>query len=158
MKKDACMYTLYHMLSFILFIVPIFLIYLLPPFSLSTSSCRLQDTKKGGPNSHGDQEYSKPAPLFGHFQALICSPSEWPTGKELRDSWVYCQCLNCDFLSTSGLKWYEDDSLNSVFCWPWLDGADAAQSGSQGCITIKIEGKSPVRARFEYLFWLRSSC
>lgn len=39
------------MLSFILFIVPIFLIYLLPPLSLSTSSCscRLQDTKKGEP-------------------------------------------------------------------------------------------------------------
>lgn len=37
--KDACMYTLYHMLSFILFIVPIFLIYLLPRLSPNTSSC-----------------------------------------------------------------------------------------------------------------------
>lgn len=33
------MYTLYHMLSFILFIVPIFLIYLLPRLSPNTSSC-----------------------------------------------------------------------------------------------------------------------
>jgi len=159
MKADACMYTLYHMLSFILFIVPIFLIYLLPRFSPNTSSCSFR-LYTAGYQKRGGQESSTMArgtvsqhhclSVFQPWCALLEEASWW----ELRDAWV-CQCLNCDFSSTSGLKRYERGGLNSMLPmsallveWPWWDGAGGALSHSQGCVAVKIKGNSPLGIRF----------
>lgn len=128
------MYTLYHMLSFILFIVPIFLIYLLPHLSPNTSSCSFRLCSAGyqkgvGRNTPwwlGVQQASPAVCALSYPDVLCRRGAPW---KESRDTWV-CQCLNCDFSSTSGLMRSEHSGHSSVSLlstllveWPWWDGA-----------------------------------
>lgn len=120
------MYTLYHMLSFILFIVPIFLIYLLPRLSPNTSSCSYRLCTAGyqkgvGKSTPGWRGGSASQHCCLCIVLPWCAPQEggarWG---ELRDAWV-CWCLNCDFSSASGLTWSEHGGRSSVsplsHCW-----------------------------------------
>lgn len=137
--KDACMYTLYHMLSFILFIVPIFLIYLLPHLSPNTSSCSYTLCSAGyqkgvGRNTPwwlGVQQVS-PAVCALSYPDVLCrrgAPQE-----ELRGTWV-CQCLNCGLSSGSGLRRSEHSGHSAVSLLstllvelPWWDGAGSVSA------------------------------
>lgn len=117
------MYTFYHMLSFILFIVPIFLMYLLPCLSPITSSCSFRLCTAGyqkgvGKNTPCGWGFSKSALLCVHYPTLMCSAGGacW---EELRDPWV-CQCLNCGFSSTSGRMRSEQGGHSSVSPLPAL--------------------------------------
>lgn len=131
--KDACMYTLYHMLSFILFIVPIFLIYLLPRLSPNTSSCSFRLCIAGYQKGVG-----KNTPWWLGIQQVstaVCALScpdvlqEGACWEELRDTWV-CQCLNCDFSSPSGLARSEYGGHSSVSLLPTLLGEQPRWDGA----------------------------
>lgn len=78
MKKDACMYTLYHMLSFILFIVPIFLIYLLPPLSSApvVADCRIP--KRVGQTPTVARSTASQHPYPGIFEPLFAAQVSGP--------------------------------------------------------------------------------
>lgn len=79
------MYTLYHMLSFILFILPIFLIYLLPRISPNTSSCSFRlytagyqkRVGKNTPQWPGVQRVSSPVCAFRNPDVLRWGGARW---------------------------------------------------------------------------------
>lgn len=122
--KDACMYTFYHMLSFILFIIPIFLMYLLPCLSPNTSSCSFRlctagyqkGVGKSTPWWLGVQQVSPAVCALSYPDVLCRRGTCW---EELRDTWV-CQCLNWGFSSTLGLMRSEHGGHSSVSPLPAL--------------------------------------
>lgn len=165
--KDACMYTLYHMLSFILFIVPIFLIYLLPHLSPNTSSCssRLcaagyqKGVGKTTPQWLGAQRASTAVCALPHPDELhrrgAAGRVEGHLGVSVFELWLLIN-LRC---AVMWARWAQ-------LCVPALCSAGrAALLGwswqcltTQGCLTAEIKGNGPLGVWCEHLFWLRTSC
>lgn len=160
------MYTFYHMLSFILFIVPIFLMYLLPHLSPSSCSFRLCTAgyQKGvGRNTNtpwwlGVQQVS-PACLF------IILPWRAPQEGACWKSWGTLGCVSVWTVASHQPQVWRDPSTAGTalrphcpHCWVNLVGWSWQCLTTQGCLTAKIKGNGPLGVRFEHLFWLRTSC
>lgn len=162
------MYTLYHMLSFILFIVPIFLIYLLPRLSPNTSSCSFRLCTAGyqkgvGKSTPGWRRGSASQHCCLCVVLPRCAPLEGgPAGK----SWGTLGCVGVwTVTSHQPQVWRDPSTVGAALCPRSRIAGRAALVGwswqcltTQGCLTVEIKGNGPLGVRFEHLFWLRTSC
>lgn len=160
------------MLSFILFIVPIFLIYLRPRLSPDTNSCsfrlRIAGYQKGAgkntPRWPGVQRASTAVCAFSSPDVPCGSRGGAPLVRaegRLGPSVFGLRLL----INLSGLKRWERGRLSSAVAVsallverPRRDGAGSASSHGRGFVTVKIKGNGPLGVGFEHPFCSRSSC